>query len=145
MVAEGTSMALALPSSWATRSSSARTVGSVRRCSSPSGADSMASRIPRVGCVAVSLNKSTTSSDTPHRYRRKRSLATALGGRALVAARGVFRAQPPGGLDHRLQLAEGHGARQVFHAAVGREDHVLRFDELERALDARHHLLRRLD
>ena len=49
MVAEGTITARSLPTSAAMRSSSLRTVGSVRRCSSPSGALSIASRMPRVG------------------------------------------------------------------------------------------------
>ena len=40
----------------------------------------------------------------------------------------VLGAQQMRRLDHRLHLAERDLARQVLHAAVGREDHVFRLD-----------------
>jgi len=51
----GRNTAASCPSSSATRSSSARVVGSWPRCSSPTSAAAIASRIPRVGRVCVSL------------------------------------------------------------------------------------------
>ena len=46
---------------------------------------------------------------------------------------------------HRTHLADCGLAREVLHAAVGRDDHVLGLDVRQRALDARHHRFRRLD
>ena len=59
------------------------------------------------------------------------------GRRPHCGASEVFRAQQLRALDHRLQLAVRDLARQVLHAAVGREDHVLGLDVLQRALRSR--------
>ena len=48
-------------------------------------------------------------------------------------------------VDHRLELAEGDLARQIFHAAIGRRDQPLGRQVLQPAPDARGHRLRRLD
>ncbi len=61
MVPLATNRPAALPKRWATVSSSARTVGSPSRPSSPSGAQAMASSICGVGRVTVSLRRSTAS------------------------------------------------------------------------------------
>ncbi len=55
----GTSNAASKPSMAAIFSCSAFTLGSVPKTSSPSGAAIMASRIAGVGCVTVSLRRST--------------------------------------------------------------------------------------
>src|SRR5262245_56857541 len=57
----------------------------------------------------------------------------------------VLGPQEPGRRDHRRQLAVRHLARQILHPAVGGEDHLLRLDVRQRALDALHDGLRRLD
>src|SRR4051812_35147786 len=57
----------------------------------------------------------------------------------------VLRAQQPRAFDERFQLALGHLARQVLHAAIGRQDHILRLHVLERTLRTLDYLLRRLD
>jgi hypothetical protein len=54
IVPEGRNSAASWPSSAATRSSSASTVGSARRCSSPTSARAIASRMAAVGLVWVS-------------------------------------------------------------------------------------------
>ena len=55
MVPDGRNSAASLPSSSATIEQSSRTVGSSLRCSSPTSAFAMASRIAREGRVWVSL------------------------------------------------------------------------------------------
>ena len=59
MVPEGRKTAASLPSSAATRDWSALTVGSSPRCSSPTSAAAMASRMAALGLVTVSLLRST--------------------------------------------------------------------------------------
>src|SRR5262249_45277370 len=59
IVPPGNHSAASLPSSAATRSCSALTVGSSPRCSSPTSAPAMASRIAAVGLVSVSLISGT--------------------------------------------------------------------------------------
>src|SRR6266536_3678015 len=60
IVAVGTKTDSFWPSSSATRRSSSLTVGSSRRCSSPTAALAIASRIPRLGWVFVSERRSIT-------------------------------------------------------------------------------------
>ena len=59
MVPEGRKTAASLPSSAATRAWSALVDGSSPRCSSPTSAPAMASRMAAVGRVTVSLLRST--------------------------------------------------------------------------------------
>ena len=61
IVPEGTKSAASLPSISATRICSSMTVGSSPSTSSPTTAAAIASRIGGVGCVTVSLRKSTRS------------------------------------------------------------------------------------
>jgi hypothetical protein len=56
-----------------------------------------------------------------------------------------FFAHDIGTLDHRLHFSEGNCVRQVFHAAVGRDDETLRLDVRQRPADAVSDDLRRLD
>jgi hypothetical protein len=58
IVPEGMNTPASCPSRSATRAQSARVVGSESDCSSPTSARAMASRIPGVGRVWVSLNRS---------------------------------------------------------------------------------------
>src|SRR5205809_1751078 len=60
IVAVGTKTDSSWPSKSATRRSSSLTVGSSRRCSSPTSAFAIASRMPRLGCVFVSERRSIT-------------------------------------------------------------------------------------
>ena len=68
----GKNSAASWPNSSATRPHSAFTVGSAPRCSSPTGAAAIASRIAAVGRVCVSLYRLTISPAslllTPRRY-----------------------------------------------------------------------------
>ena len=59
---DGMNTPASFPSSAATRSQSASVVGSESDCSSPTTARAMASRIPAVGRVWVSLNRSIVMS-----------------------------------------------------------------------------------
>jgi hypothetical protein len=59
MVPDGRNIAASLPSSAATRSHNAQTVGSDPACSSPSGACAIASFIPGEGSVCVSDDRLT--------------------------------------------------------------------------------------
>ena len=78
-VAVGRKSAASCPSRAAARSCSALTVGSSRRCSSPTSAAAIAARIPAVGRVAVSERRSITrrtlplprGSDAPRATRRR--------------------------------------------------------------------------
>ena len=65
IVAVGRKSAASCPSSAATRSCSAVTVGSSRFCSSPTAAAAIASRMPGVGRVAVSERRSITAAAYP--------------------------------------------------------------------------------
>ena len=64
MVPDGRNIAASLPSSAATRSHSAQTVGSEPACSSPTSAAAIAARIPGVGRVWVSEARSTRTGAT---------------------------------------------------------------------------------
>src|SRR5262249_60419047 len=75
IVAVGTKTASSWPSSSATRRSSTLTVGSSRRCSSPTSAFAIASRIPGDGCVFVSERRSITLA----------TLATTIEGKGTMA------------------------------------------------------------
>src|SRR6185436_14613490 len=77
--------------------------------------------------------------------RRKLPTCSTLKGGLKASTSLVFLAQQLRAVDHRLQLAVGHLARQVFHAAIGGDDHVLRLHVPERLLQPLDHLLRRLD
>src|SRR5688572_2177077 len=55
-----------------------------------------------------------------------------------------LRAEHRGPGDHRLELSESDIPAQVLETAVGRDDHVFRAHEGQRAPDARRHGLRRL-
>src|SRR5947207_10963960 len=68
IVAVGTNTASSWPSSSAARCSSALTVGSSRRCSSPTSAFAIASRMPRLGCVFVSERRSITAATVPRAF-----------------------------------------------------------------------------
>src|SRR5690348_5139556 len=57
----------------------------------------------------------------------------------------VLRAQQLRAFDERFQLAVGHRARQVLHAAVGCQHHVLGLHVLQRTLRPFDDSLRRFD
>src|SRR5688572_6511885 len=109
MVPEGTNSARSLPSSSATRSSSARTLGSSPYTSSPTSAAAITRRISAVGRVTVSERKSITGI--------ARSLTLFVIERRL----------------EQLPRQELYGLRQVDRRLVGRDrdpQHVLAQREL---------------
>src|SRR5688500_17911970 len=63
----------------------------------------------------------------------------------LAPASSVLRTQQLRAFDERFQLAVGHLARQVLHAAVGRQDHVLGLHVLQRTPRPFDDSLRRFD
>ena len=65
IVAVGRKIASSCPSKCAARSSSSFTLGSSRRCSSPTAAAAIAARIPFEGLVAVSERRSITRASLP--------------------------------------------------------------------------------
>src|SRR4030095_12633341 len=77
--------------------------------------------------------------------RREPPTCSTLKGGLIAATSLVFLAQNLRAFDHRLQLAVRDLARQVLHAAIGRDDHVLRLHVLERLLQPLDHFLRGLD
>src|SRR5437870_13693023 len=63
------------------------------------------------------------------RERRKaEAWSSSLSHRLIVKLTGQFAAHDRGTLGERLELAERHRARQVFHAAIGRRYKALRRD-----------------
>ena len=111
-----TNSAASLPSSSAARSSRALTVGSSPKTSSPSSASYMALRIAGVGCVTVSLRRSTISP------RRSMVMASSIGRPSLWAVAGGSGCPRPGALDGcglaRLDAAGptlGHARTRLGH------------------------------
>src|SRR5688572_327729 len=96
---------------------------------------------PKPGPPAAHPDRATAAATINAKY----FMLTPSASCPLLDSLAVLRAQEPGAFYERLHLAVGHLARQVLHAAVGRQDHVLGLHVLQRSARPFDDSLRRFD